>query len=76
MTATENRAGSKLELTHMDEDADEMRNDIQEHLSAVMFEQSHAGEFEAKATPDTKFHGNCLVRLTADPSFCEERKIW
>ena len=57
----------------MDEDADQMGCDIQEHLSAVILEQIIKGEIGAVATPDKNTDGHCLMKFTSEPFHCEER---
>ena len=56
----------------MDEDADQMRHDIQEHLSAVILEQIIKGEVGAVATPDENADGCHLMKFTSEPFHCEE----
>ena len=58
----------------MDEDADEMRQDIQDHLSAVVMEEMIEGEVGAVATPDVNADGHRLMKFTSEPFHCEERQ--
>ena len=58
----------------MDEEADQMREDIQEHLSAVIVEQIVVGEVGAVATPDENADGYYLIRFTSEPFHCKERQ--
>ena len=58
----------------MDEDADQMRQEIQEHLSAVIVEQIVIGEVGAVATPDVNADGHHLMKFTSEPFHCEERQ--
>ena len=58
----------------MDEEADQMREDIQEHLSAVILEQIIKGEIGAVAMPDKDTDGHHLMKLTSKPFHCEERQ--
>ena len=60
----------------MDEHADEMRHDIQEHLSAVILEQIVKGEVGAVATPDENANGCCLMKFRNKPFHCEERSTF
>ena len=57
----------------MDDDANEMRHDIQEHLSAVIVEQIIKGEVGAVATPDKNADGHHLMKSTNEPFCCEDR---
>ena len=54
----------------MDEDEDQMRQEIQEHLSAVILEQIVVGEVGAVATPDVNTDGCCLMKFTSEPFCC------
>ena len=58
----------------MDEEADQMREDIQEHLSAVIVEQIVIGEVGAVATPDVNTDGCHLMKFTSEPFHCEKRQ--
>ena len=58
----------------MDEDANQMRHDIQKHLSAVIMEWIVKGEVGAVATPDEKADGCHLMKFTSEPFHCKERQ--
>ena len=58
----------------MDDDANQMRHDIQEDLSVVIVEQIVKGEVGAVATPDVNADGCHLMKFTSKPFHCKERQ--
>ena len=58
----------------MDDDANQMRHDIQEDLSAVIVKQIIEGEVGAVATPDANVDGCHLMKFTSEPFHCKKRQ--
>ena len=56
------------------DDANQMRHNFQEHLSAVIVWQIVKGDVGAVAPPDEHADGHCLMMFITDPHHCEERQ--
>ena len=54
----------------MDDEADRMRRDVQEHLSTVLVSQIEVGKIGAVPTADTDADGYFLVEFTSEPYEC------
>ena len=58
----------------VDDNANQMRRDVQECLSDVIAEQIIKGEVGAMANPDENADGHHLTKFTSEPFHCEERQ--
>ena len=56
----------------LDDEADKMRRDVQEHLCAVVASQIEIGGIGAVPTADTDADGYDLVRFNSEPYNCQE----
>ena len=56
----------------MDDEADRMRKDMQEHLSAVVVSEIEVGGIGAVPTADTDADGYYLLEFTSEPYECQE----
>ena len=58
----------------MNDEADAMRDDIQEHLTAIAVDQIVVGEVGAVVTADEDTDGYYLVEWVSLPFYCQERE--